>query len=245
MNKINIHDFCFMNQGKIICDLTAKKQSLLKPIKLHNPTNNSHALLLIHGFASSPAVFRKLIPHITQYATIYALSLPGHCTNLCDFAACHSQEWIKAVEIAYLELNQHHHKIDILGLSLGGFLAYQLSLVFELNHLYLLAPALIYPRYIRYSLPIIRILNKFGIKYFPSKAGSACAQNALELTYRRLPLHAIIEILTLTLQKNFTVPTCKTDLFLGQHDPIVSSTQIAALWKNAPNITTHWLKNSA
>jgi carboxylesterase len=244
MNQnIKLDDLCFMLKGKFIRKLSPHDKQLLQSIFIQN-TGQKSALLLLHGFASSPAVFRKIIPSLSNYDAIYCPPLPGHASNLQDFAHCTAENWLQASQQAYLDLSQKYEKIDVMGLSLGGFLACHLSQSFAINRLYLLAPALALPPKLHKALLFAQILQYLGIKTIHNKAGNVRSEHA-ELTYCKLPIHAIIEALQLIINTPINLPKCPTDLFLGKHDQVVDSTKIADLCRNKNNINIHWLNNSA
>ena len=230
--------------GRLIRLLNPNEVNLLSPIRIKHEGQKS-ALLLLHGFASSPAVFRELIPKLPHYDAIYCPVLPGHAKDVSAFATCTAKEWIETAEHAYLELASKYQSIDVLGLSLGGLLASHLSAKFPINHLYLLAPALALPWQTKYSLFLSKTLHKLGIKYINNRAGNINRQDYPELTYKKLPIHAIIEILQLIMQQNYPIPRCPTDLFLGKLDKVVDVQQVAHKFANHPNVKIHWLNQSA
>lgn len=241
---MTIHDFAWMWQGILRGPLTLADVHYLKPIHEHRG-GTARAILLLHGFSSTPAVFRELIPALTHYDAIVAPVLPGHGESVAVFARTSAEDWLRACESHCQALLNHYQHVDVLGLSLGGLLACHLSATFPLHHLYLLAPALALTFPLNMGPFIPKCIAQLGIKTLRSHGGNLHSQQFAELVYRRLPLTAIIEILSLIKQFQFTPPTCKTDLFLGAHDAVVASTQVEALFKPLPNAHIHWLKDSA
>ena len=218
--------------------------NLLKDVDIrHHPSGK--ALLLLHGFASSPGVFRELLPQITNYDAIYCPALPGHASNLAAFATCSAKEWIHAVESAYLKLNKNYQVIDVMGLSLGGALACDLSFKFPINHLYLLAPALALPFLPTHAGIIAKLLSYFGIKFINNNGGNLSCRINQELTYRKLPINAIQEVLKITTKKPIRIPKCPVDIFFGCSDDVIDSKKIAQAFQDAKNVKIHWLEHSA
>lgn len=243
---MNINDFQYMWRGKSVRPLTDNEAHFLLPVDIHNSRKNK-ALLLLHGFSSSPAIYRAFIPKlISVYDAISCPVLPGHADCIAAFAKVTANHWLDAATKAYQTLAQEYETVDVLGLSLGGLLACKLSEKFKINHLYLLAPALALHLPVTLALNLARFLKLVGFKQLRNHAGNFHMRNGYEeLTYRRLPISAIIEMLSLVQELKFTLPTCPTDLFLGRFDEVVDSNIVEKLFLNCPTTTIHWLENSA
>ncbi|MDI9819655.1 MULTISPECIES: carboxylesterase [unclassified Legionella] len=241
---MDIDDFRCLRRGNSLFCLDKKDTALLAPIE-HRNGKKRRALLLIHGFTSTPAVFRTLIPSLSFYDAIVCPVLPGHAHNLEAFARAKAAEWLLLAEQYGKILTQEFEHVDVLGLSLGGLLACHLSNRFNINHLYLLAPALDLRLPLDRTLRFTKFLNWLGFKEIRSFAGNLYTDLHCEIAYRKLPLTSIIEIFTLIKQFQFITPHCPTDLFLGCHDLVVSSWRVAARFANKKDATIHWLANSA
>ena len=241
---MNIDAFRCMRRGIQLFSLTKQDLSLLAPINQRN-NKNQRALLLLHGFSSTPAVFRYLLPSLSGYDAIICPALPGHADNLDAFAQAKASDWLSAVERICADLSKEFKQVDVMGLSIGGLLACHLSHQFKLNHLYLLAPALDLHLAIHRNLRLAKALNWLGFSKLRSAAGNMVSNQHCEISYRQLPIPTVIEVLTLIQQFQFSAPTCPTDLFLGCHDAIVETWRVAARFADKDNIRIHWLANSA
>lgn len=241
---MNIQDFRFMWRGKIIAPLLEQQANLLAPIDIRGKGDN-RALLLLHGFSSSPAVFRALLPKLTMYDAVVCPVLPGHAESIYAFNNATSEDWISAAETVCGELLRDYQKVDVLGFSLGGLLACYLSQRFSLNHLYLLAPSLELQINVPAQLLLARTLHYLGFRFLRNLAGDLRTKGYQELSYRQLPITTVIEILELIKNFKFLPPSCPTDVFLGRFDAVVHSPLVAERFRNLPNVTTHWLDNSA
>lgn len=237
-------DFCYVWQGMQLSTLPQKDINLLKPIEIRS-SKTDHALLLLHGFSSSPAVYRYLIPEIKHYDAIICPALPGHGDSLEAFSHSKSSQWLQTAKTICDELTSKYQKVDVLGLSLGGLLTCELSKQYHFNHLFLLAPALKLNFKVSSSLKLARILNFLGFLHLRNAAGNILSNEHSEITYKKLPIPTIIEMLNLVQNYQWIPPTCPIDLFLGQHDEVVASEGVAQLFANNPQVVIHRLKNSA
>lgn len=233
-----------MRGGIQLALLNENELSLLEPIQ-HYGTKKERALLLLHGFSSTPAVYRYLIPNIQNYDAIVCPALTGHAHNIESFATASANDWQDTATKACELLIKEYKHVDVVGLSLGGLLACELSQRFDLNHLFLLAPALKLQINSTTMIRLAKLLKKLGFKQLRNKGGNIISDKYAEITYRMLPLNAIIEILTLIKNYQWVAPRCSVDLFLGAKDEVIDSNQVAELFSPLSNCTTHWLQNSA
>lgn len=241
---ITINDFRYMRRGTQLTGLTNKDLSLLEPVDIRHP-GHDRALLLLHGFSSSPAVYRYLIPQLTNYNAIVCPVLPGHGQSIEAFTQSKACDWIAKAEACCAELCEQYKQVDVLGLSLGGLLACKLSQRFKLHHLYLLAPALKLNMRVYASIKLGQVLNALGFHHLRSNGGDLVSNSQAEITYRKLPIPTIVEMLRLVHDYQWVAPTCPVDLFLGLHDKVVDSNAIEALFIPLANAKIHWLNHSA
>jgi len=241
---INRDDFHYMWRGKPTRSLPESEVSRLKPVHIYGK-QHGRALLLLHGFSSSPAMYRAMIPALDNYDALACPALPGHAENLAAFTSVNADEWITAAETACEALIKRYETVDVVGLSLGGLLAYHLANKYRINHLYLLAPAFKLTFNLKGATVLARLLHACGLKHITNRAGNLYTKTYDELTYRKLPVRTIIELFGLIQQHRLTSLSCSIDLFLGRHDDVVDSAYIAKQFESHPNCTTHWLENSA
>ena len=228
---MNIDDFRYMWRGKPLHTLECEQANLLAPIDIRGK-GTDRALLLLHGFASSPAVYRQLLPALTKYDAVVCPTLAGHAESIQAFSVVKACDWLSTAEQACSALMKDYQKVDVLGLSLGGLLACHLSQRFHLHHLYLLAPALALHMNVKRNLKLAHILHWLGFKYLRNRAGNLCSQLYSELAYRQIPITTVIEVLSLINEFQFVPPPCPTDVFLGYFDNIVNSTLVEKYFTN-------------
>jgi carboxylesterase len=241
---MNSDDFRYMRRGKQLSGLTAEELSLLNPVNQRGK-GTTRALLILHGFSSSPAVYRHLIPKIKNYDAIICPALPGHAQSIDVFSHVKSAEWFLAAQTLCEQLLKEYPKVDVLGLSLGGLLACKLSEQLPINHLFLLAPALKLHLKTNSMIQLARACKLIGFSHLRNAAGNLLNNDDAEIAYRKLPISTIIEVLELIQNYRWVPPSCPVDLFLGAHDLVVASAEIEQLFAPLAHATIHWLKNSA
>lgn len=83
------------------------------------------ALLFIHGFGSSPAVFDRMAPRLAERGfTCRVLRLPGFGEPLDRYAAVTRAQWRQTVETEARQLRATHRAVWLVGHSMGGTLAW-------------------------------------------------------------------------------------------------------------------------
>lgn len=237
-------DFRYMRRGQSLATLTSADLEYMKPVSIQSKARD-RALLVLHGFSSSPAVYRYLLPQIKGYDAIVCPVLPGHAQSIDAFSESKAAQWLEAAKNACEPLVSNYSQVDVLGLSLGGLLATELSHSYPIHHLYLLAPALKLKFNLSTTLLLARFLHALGFRQLRNGAGNIRSDDFAEIAYRKLPIPAIIEMLNLAKNYQWTPPTCPVDLFLGRFDEVVDSEAVEALFKPLPQAKIHWLENSA
>ncbi|MFT4059333.1 MAG: alpha/beta fold hydrolase [Legionella sp.] len=241
---MNKNDFRYMLRGKHVRDLNNSDFSLLKPVNKYGKKTD-HAVILLHGFSSSAAVYRDLIPQLQHYDAIICPNLPGHASSIEDFSRTTATDWLLYATQICEDLFKKYHKVDIIGLSLGGLLTCKLSEHFSFNHIFLLAPALKLVMDERKNLAFAKTAIRLGFKEVRGTAGNLVTNEHAEISYRRIPLISITEMLSFILEHRWVAPQTPVDLFLGTQDKVVSSPDVEHMFLNLPNVTIHWLPNSA
>lgn len=106
-------------------------ETILNPELDGNPffwPGSKIGLLLIHGFTATTTEVRLLAYRFrSQGYTISAPLLPGHGTTPQDMNRRTWQEWVKHVEIAYIELQNQCDTVIVGGESMGALLALNLA----------------------------------------------------------------------------------------------------------------------
>jgi carboxylesterase len=85
------------------------------------------ACLLIHGFAASPKELIPLGDYLKEDFDVYAPLLPGHGTQIEDTDRKKYSDWVTCANNVYEYLNSIYKKVVIIGFSMGGTIALQIS----------------------------------------------------------------------------------------------------------------------
>jgi len=124
-----------------LADGVTEKENLPFLLKPTYPVKK--AIILIHGFSSSPREMLTLGREIVKHNfTVYGVRLPGHGTSPQDLAGRKSEEWLAACKRGYLGLVQSGFSVSAGGLSTGALLTMKLALRYPLEKQILLAPFL-------------------------------------------------------------------------------------------------------
>lgn len=86
--------------------------------------NGDIALLMIHGFGDSPAVYTRFAPALAEMGfTCKVMRLPGFAEPMQEYAKTSLNLWLKALEQEIHQIRQQHSNVWIVAHSLGGAIA--------------------------------------------------------------------------------------------------------------------------
>ena len=84
----------------------------------------SVAVLMIHGFADSPAVFNDMASQLAKEGfTCRAMRLPGHCVPVDQADDYDEHDWIRGIQDEFNILAVTHSNVWVIAHSMGGALA--------------------------------------------------------------------------------------------------------------------------
>lgn len=146
-------------------------------------------ILMLHGFSGSPASLRPMGEWFAEQGpSVVGVRLPGHGTDLRDFASRRWPEWVAAVEEAFDELRVRSSRVVVFAQSFGAALAVHLAAERpdDVDGLALLSPYLFDARLL--VVPVARLVKR------RSKAvGDDIARPGVtELAYPEVPVPAIV-----------------------------------------------------
>jgi carboxylesterase len=170
---------------------TNKIISGCEPIYLEG---NHIGCLLLHGFTSSPFEMRLLGAHLQKKKyTIHIPLLPGHGISPKNLKSCLWYDWYNCAKNELFQLRKKCNKVFVVGLSMGGTLALHLTSHYEVDGVAALAPGL----YLKNKLaPLAHFLYPL-LPYKQNFSGSDISTNEKTLTYNKIPLKSISELLKL------------------------------------------------
>lgn len=241
---MNLDDFRCMRRGRFLSMVSPQNAPLLENVNIRNGKKHK-ALLMLHGFASTPAVFRYMIPQLQGYDAIIAPKLPGHGVCLDEFSRMKGADLTAFVLQLGRELCDEFEQVDVLGLSMGGLLTSYLGQHLPLHHQYLLAPAIDLHLALDNTMLLARVLHKLGFRRVRYLAGNMRGSDTWEMSFCQMPLTTLVELLGLIKAFQFRAPNCPTDVFLGTYDEVVSSHCVSDRFSKLPDCTVHWLQQSA
>ena len=245
LQDIKLYDFAWMRQGIHLASPRPDHMALTHPQRLDKGDKSRSALLMLHGFASSAAVFRLMAPHLRHYDHIFIPNLAGHGLSIASFAQSNAQSWLKHAEQACSNLHAQFESVDVLGLSLGGLIACHLVKKYPLRNLFLLAPALALIQNLAQLRQMTLVCKHLGFENLLNRGGRTFAPFVDELLYRQLPLTCILELLNFIDNYQFHAWDTPSYLFLGQHDNVVDSKKVHQLLKSLPRLEVSYLPHSS
>ena len=128
-------------KNRALADCVTAEENL--PFLLQPELPEAEAVILIHGFGSSPRELLPLGQHLVKHnITVYGVRLPGHGTSPEDLANRTAQEWLSVCQRGYLSLLDSGFQVIAAGLSTGALLSLKLALLYPLKRQVLLAPFL-------------------------------------------------------------------------------------------------------
>ncbi len=179
--------------------------------------------MVVHGLGGTPGSVRPLTEALTTagYAVIAPL-LPGHGTSADDLAAYGWRDWLTAVEGAVDELAATVDRIVIVGQSMGGTVALQLSAVRHEVSGVATINALALPadpdatEHLEYLLGRGRMMQRAADPDIRDP-------DAVDDSYSELPIRALLEMATGAHQVHDLLGDIAVDVFVvsSDHDGVV------------------------
>lgn len=209
----------------------------------HDRTGCSRAVLLCHGFTSTPASLRPWAEHLAGRGYHVAVPrLPGHGTVWQEMNLTEWTDWYHRLEQEYVRLRGDHEIVEVGGLSMGGGLAVRLVL----EHPEVPALVLVNPSLGTYD-PTYRLLPLLS-RVLPSIAGvggDIRREGTWEHSYDRTPLRAAASMRRMwaevvTRLEEFCVPTL---LFRSVVDHVVDDATVDLL-RPLPSVEVRMLHDS-
>lgn len=214
------------------------------PAAVPHPSGTSAAVLLCHGFTSSPASLRPWAEHLAGHGYhVVVPRLPGHGTTWREMNITTWSDWYDAVEQEYYRLAREHDLVLVGGLSMGGALALRLAQ----QHREIPAVVVVNPAIGTYD-PTYRLLPVL-CRLVPSirgVAGDICKPCQEEQpSYDRTPLRAAASMRQMwrDIVRGLDSYTTPTLIFRSTVDHVVDNASVDRL-RRLPQVTVRMLEQS-
>lgn len=199
--------------------------------------NNGKAVLLVHGWTSTPYEVRRLGMFLNENGyTAYGPMLRGHGTVPTDLENVSWNDWLWDIETAYGELKKTHEKVYIAGTSIGASLALLLANKKpEISGLVLMATP--YKIKLERTMIFLAHLNslfqKYKRKFYPPTFGLATTITRL-IAYQTYPIKSARETFTLVRQARKIISEIKQPCLIMQStsDHVVSRNSCEKIYSN-------------
>ncbi len=165
-----------------------------EPFYFQSAPRPSTAVLLIHGFTSSPHSMRELGQKLFEAGfDAKGLLLPGHGTTPLDMEKMKWTDWYGAVENELLELRKHYQKVFLCGQSMGGCLSLYASTYHAVNGVITISSGIrLFDRQL-FFVPFVKYFYRFQKKTGGPDVKDPEAKRA-EVHYDLMPLRSIHEL---------------------------------------------------
>jgi Esterase/lipase len=90
--------------------------------------NRDRAVLMIHGFPTTPQMYSDAASDINQSGwDVYAPLIPSFGTDCHEFTKTEFSQWFRFVDDYYLNLRKQYRFLTVLGVSMGGAMTLKLG----------------------------------------------------------------------------------------------------------------------
>jgi carboxylesterase len=207
--------------------------------------------VLIHGFPGAPEEMRWLGQHLSgQGITALGVRLFGHGTKPSDLIRARKEQWIANVEDGLAWLEACCEQVFLIGLSMGGVLAFEVGSRFPVNGIVAMATPAALPELASRLRPIIKPLSLVWRYRHPSEPSDWHDKDAeaLNLHYPVQPVRAIAEVHDLieNTRANLHQVTRPVLLIYSRNDGSVPPANAERIYRllGSDDKTLEWIENS-
>lgn len=207
---------------------------------------SAKGILLIHGFTGSPAEVRLLgeFLHKEGY-TVLAPRLCGHGTTVEEMATTKWPHWYSSVEDAYHILKSVCSTITVIGLSMGGLLAFKIATEYPVNKIISLSTPIFITDKRLDLLPVYRMFRDFTPK---KRKKYADVDPKYTIGYNATPLSGITSLIDLIAEVSKTLPDITENLLIiqGRRDHTVQPRSAEYIYDHVASLEKKivWLEKS-
>lgn len=204
-----------------------ERQSFGKPFLLPALRRRT-GVVLIHSYLAAPEEVKSLARYLRGKGIwVYAPRLPGHGTSSRDLAGRHHEEWLEAVENAFVLLRSICDRVVLCGVSVGASLAFEVAgRATEVAGVIGVCPPLKLQDFSTNFMPAIDVWNRV-VKKIRGTDGDPFFEFTADnphVNYRRNPFAGIREVGKLLEKVEKRLPELSLPaLFIqADHDPVVN-----------------------
>lgn len=153
----------------------------------------SRAILLVHGFLTSPYLMHSLAERFAAAGyLVYGLLFPGHAATPEDLNTVQAADYTACVEQAYAMLAAHPGIREVIpvGFSLGATLSALLSLTHQLPKAVLIAPAFKISSFAR----LLPWICRLGLDHVLPDLRCTQSERVNLVSYTRFSMKSVVEI---------------------------------------------------
>ncbi len=193
-----------------------------------------YAVLLIHGWSSTPYEMRALGKHLQAKGySVLAPLLSGHGTRPEDLEGLVWQDWLGDVVDAYRRLSESHSRVYVGGMSTGGSLALHVAFRFpDVAGIVLMGTPyrMRYERIGYYIVNVLKTFRPYKKKYYPKILGNERGMSEL-IAYDKYPYDSAFEALYAIRSATRMLWTIQAPCFIiqSQHDHLIARNSMALL----------------
>ena len=206
---------------------------------LKSRKKSAPAVILVHGFLSSPAEMRSLGDRLhTAGCHVVGVRLRGHGTSPWDLRERNWHEWAESVTRGYDIARAFSQSVHLVGFSTGGLLALQhaannptiliKSVTSVCAPLHFINKNMVFVPLVHHANKLVSWVNSEGIMPFiPNQPENP------EVNYQHIPVRALYQLQRLINHLSDDTLTINADVHLYQadQDPVVDPTSLQALNK--------------
>ena len=197
---------------------------------------NGKAVLLIHGWTSTPYEVRRLGKYLNENGyTVYAPQLKGHGTVPKDLEKVRWTDWVADLEKAYAFLLQKENKIYLAGTSIGANLAAILAAQ-KKDIAGIILMAMPYRIKLEVSALLLakflKIFKSYNKKRYPPTFGVSTTITRL-ISYQTYPIQSALEVQDLIEKSREALPKLSQPCFVIQsaQDHVVQKDSLEIIYQ--------------
>lgn len=200
------------------------------------PADAHVGCVLVHGFTGSPSEMRPIGDRLAAAGVrCYAPLLPGHGTSLDDMEASTAEDWLRGARSAVEKARAAHQQLFVVGFSMGGLLAVNLSLTVPVEGLAVVCMPLSIHDPKAKLMPLLGLFRRYEPPKPPRPSASAAGAPPVRpgVAYEQKPVLSIKRLMGLMKHTVKALPGVEAPLLavygaLDKTAPVTDGQQVLA-----------------